>query len=162
MDVTGMSDDEGVETGEDEPDIKTSDLGDELSEDLDDSASTTQEEEQTSGAEEEEFSDLDADTFGDIAMEDDENDEEEEEEDEGDMEEEKENNKKKEDKKSFSSQLEDISSKRFKKTAVDTQFLSLRESEWVADNDILGGDDNEQDIDLMAEDEEGQSDEVSF
>ncbi|XP_066972317.1 U3 small nucleolar ribonucleoprotein protein MPP10-like [Macrobrachium rosenbergii] len=49
--------------------------------------------------------------------------------------------------------------KKFKKTEVDSEFFSLRECEWVADNDAIGDnyDMDSDDIDLMKDTSDGES-----
>ena len=113
-------------------------------------------------AEGEEFGeeiDFDEDAWDDIAVDDDSD--EEESEQEADNEELEEEN----DDEAYASDnnADDEEEKRkFSKSTVDSLFFNLRESESIADNDMIGRVWNEEDIDLMADIESDNEDEVKL
>lgn len=154
----GQSEDEGVETGEDELENtsdnneKTSDLEEEDFSDNDD------DDDEENKSDWSDVGDLDADTFGDIVLEEDDDDDEEEEE------EDKDGNEKNNNKGLLKlNEFDKLKPRTFQSTSYDTKFLNLRESEWIADNDVIGTSafDDEK-IDYMKELENEDMEDVSI
>lgn len=153
----GQSEDEGVETGEDELE-NTSDNNEKTSDLEEEDFSDNDDDDEENKSDWSDVGDLDADTFGDIVLEEDDDDDEEEEE------EDKDGNEKNNNKGLLKlNEFDKLKPRTFQSTSYDTKFLNLRESEWIADNDVIGTSafDDEK-IDYMKELENEDMEDVSI
>ena len=141
--VSNSSDEENANN---ENDSEISDIEDDVS--LSGHSESNENEEDSDSLRNLQSSDFDKDTFGDIALEGIDSD------DDSNDDQENENRNENSENESQDQDLHEppnrmkVRKKIFQKSAVDSKFLNLRESEWVADSDIIGKsfDDN---IDMM-------------
>ncbi|KAL7646665.1 UNVERIFIED_CONTAM: hypothetical protein RMT77_001918 [Armadillidium vulgare] len=89
-------------------------------------------------SDEEEEIDFDKDTWGDIALNDDDDDDEEEEEEKGEEEWDEIDEENEREKDNIGNEDRLLPPKNFSTSVVDSKFFNLRQSEWIADNDIIG------------------------